>query len=120
MQKSKSILVIAILIIAAGTGWLLAALGVRPDINWAWVLSLGAVGFLAFAVSGGIDKCSVVVGCFFLLSSLLSFLQQSDMIAVKVEIPLLAIAFGLLLLLARSTLIPLPRWFNPSPTRKIE
>jgi hypothetical protein len=114
MQKSKSILVVAILIIAAGTGWLLTALDVRPDINWAWVLSLAAVGFLAFAVSGGIDKFSVVVGPFFLLSSLLSFLQQSETMAVKVEIPVLAIAFGLLLLLARSSLIPLPRWFTPT------
>ena len=114
MQKSKTILVFAILIIAAGTGWLLTALEVRPDINWAWVLSLGAVGFLAFAVSGGIDKFSVVVGPFFLVSSLLSFLQQSETIAVKVEIPILAITFGLLLLLARSTLIPLPRWFTPA------
>jgi hypothetical protein len=84
------------------------------------VLSLAAVGFLAFAVSGGIDKCSVVVGPFFLLSSLLSFLQQSETIAVKVEVPLLAIAFGLLLLLARSTLIRLPRWFTPSPARQKE
>ena len=114
MQKSKTILVFAILIIAAGTGWLLTALEVRPDINWAWVLSLGAVGFLAFAVSGGIDKFSVVVGPFFLLSSLLSFLQQSATMAVKVEIPVVAIAFGLLLLLARSSLIPLPRWFTPT------
>jgi|SRR6476646_1152936 hypothetical protein len=114
MQKSKTILVFAILIIAAGTGWLLTALDVRPDINWAWVLSLAAVSFLAFAVSGGIDKFSVVVGPFFLLSSLLSFLQQSDTMAIKVEIPVLAIAFGLLLLLARSSLIPLPRWFTPT------
>ena len=120
MQKSKSILVVAILIIAVGTGWLLTALEVRPDINWAWVLSLAAIGFLAFAVSGGIDKFSVVVGPFFLLSSLLSYLQQADAIAVKVEIPLLAIALGLLLLLARSTLIPLPGWFTPSPTRQKE
>ena len=114
MQKSKSILVVASLIIAAGAGWLLTALEVRPDIQWAWVLSLAAVGLLAFAVSGGIDKFSIVVGPFFLLSSLLSFLEQSETMAMKVEIPLLAIAFGALLLLARSTLIPLPSWFTPS------
>src|SRR5262249_24490709 len=69
-------LVIPILIIIVGVGWLLTAQGFGPGINWVWTLGLAAIGILTFLLSG-FDKVSVVVGPFFLVSSLLSVLRQT-------------------------------------------
>jgi hypothetical protein len=106
--------VIPILIIAVGVGWLLTARGVAPGINWVWTLSLGVIGILTFVLSG-LDKVSVVVGPFFLLASVLSVLRQTENLSLELEIPLLVIAIGVLLLGAQLPVIPKPGWFVPMP-----
>lgn len=109
MSNNKSGLVLPILIITVGVGWLLTTLGVAPQINWIWTLGLAVVGFTAFAVSG-VDKASVVVGTLFLLASLFSVLRQTDKLKLDTEVPILVIATGVLLLVVRSPRIPVPSW----------
>jgi hypothetical protein len=108
-------LVIPILIIIVGVGWLLTARGFGPGINWVWTLGLGAIGILTFLISG-CDKVSVVIGPFFLLSSLLSVLRQTGNLYVDIEVPVLIITIGVLLLVAQLPAIQKPGWFVPIPT----
>lgn len=112
-KTSRGPLVLAILIITVGVGWLLTALGFGPGVNWVWTLALGVIGILAFVLSGGLDKVSVIVGPFFLVSSLLSILRQTGQLSTDVEVPVLVILVGVLLLAAQMPFIPLPRWFVP-------
>ena len=116
-STNKAPLVIPILIIVVGTGWLLTAQGFGPGINWVWTLGLGVIGILTFIV-GGFDKVSVAVGPFFLLASLLSVLRQTDHLSLDVEVPLLVIGVGVLLLIAQLPAIPKPDWYvasSPAP-----
>lgn len=113
MKPDKKTLLLPILLIAVGAGWLLTTLGVVPGIDWVWTLGLAAVGLLTFAV-GGLDKVTVVIGPCFILASFLSILRQTDRLRLDVEVPILVIAAGVLLLVARSPAIPIPSWISAS------
>jgi hypothetical protein len=104
-------LVIPILLIVLGVGWLLTTMGIVPQVDWVWTLGVALVGILAF-VLGGFDKVTFVVGTFFLLASLLSVLRQTGRLAVNIEIPVLVIAAGVLMLFALSRFIPIPNWLE--------
>jgi len=114
-------LIVPILLITFGIGWLLTTLGVVPRVDWVWTLGIGMVGILAFAL-GGIDKVTVVVGPFFLLASFLSILRQTGRLPIDIEVPVLIIAAGVLLLVARLPSVPAPNWLlqsaeGPQPKR---
>ena len=109
-------LVIPILLITLGVGWLLTTMGVVPQVDWVWTLGVALVGILAFAL-GGFDKLTFVVGSFFLLASILSILRQTGRLGVNIEIPVLVIAAGLLMLVALMRFIPVPRWLEESPEK---
>jgi hypothetical protein len=109
MNAQSRTLFIPLLLIVLGTGWLLTALDVMPRVDWAWTLAVAAIGVLAF-VMGGINKVTVAVGPFFILASCLSLLRQTGRLSVNVEVPVLVIAAGILLLVARSPAIPAPKW----------
>ena len=113
-KNSKQPLVLAILIITIGVGWLLTVQGYAPNINWVWTLSLAIVGILTFVLSGGIDKVSIVIGPFLLAAALLSLLRQKGTLQIDTEVPILVILIGVLLLLAQLRVIPLPSWLGPS------
>ena len=116
MQKQpKGPIVLSLLVITVGVGWLLTALGWGLGIHWIWTLGLGVVGILTFVVSGGVDKVSIVVGPFLLAASFLSILRQTGRLSVDIEIPILVITIGVLLLLSHVLPIPNPRWFIPLP-----
>ena len=87
-MANRTSLIVPVLLIAVGTGWLLATLGFAPKILWIWTLSLGAVGALTFLV-WGLDKVTVVIGPLFLLASILSVLRQTEYIHWDAEVPLL-------------------------------
>jgi hypothetical protein len=53
---------------------------------------------------------TVAVGPFFLIASCLSVLRQTGRLAINMEVPLLVIAAGVLLLVARLKSIPAPTW----------
>lgn len=114
--QPKGPLMLSILIITVGTGWLLTVRGFGPGVNWVWTLGLGACGIGAFVVSGGIDKVSIVAGPFLLIGSLLSILRQTDSLALDTEVPLLVITMGVLSLIAQSPRVPAPKWLIPLPT----
>lgn len=113
MPEKKS-LILPLLLITVGTGWLLTTLGVAPGVDWVWTLGLAIVGLLTFVV-GGFDKVTVVVGPFFILASCLSMLRQTGRLKLDVEIPILVIIAGVLILVARSPAIPVPRWIIQEP-----
>lgn len=111
MTSDKKSLLMPILLIAIGTGWLLTALTIVPGVNWVWTLGLAAIGVLALAV-GGLDKVTVVIGPLFIVASFLSILRQTERLPIDVEVPVLVILAGILLLVARSPRIPVPAWFH--------
>jgi hypothetical protein len=112
--RPKGPIILALLIITVGVGWLLTVRGFAPGINWVWTLGLGIVGILTFIVSGGIDKVSIVLGPIFLLSSGLSILRQQKTLSLDTEVPILVIAIGVLLLIAQMRAIPSARWLAAS------
>ncbi|MBL9094843.1 MAG: hypothetical protein JNL96_26725 [Planctomycetaceae bacterium] len=115
---TKGPLVLWLLIITVGVGWLLSARGIGAEINWIWTLGLGVVGILTFVISGGLDKWSIIVGPFFLASSVLSILRQTGKLPFDTEVPVLVIFVGVLLLIAQTSLIPPPQWFQPLDAKK--
>ena len=58
MTPGNKSLILPILLILIGVGWLLSTLGVAPKIDWVWTLCLAGVGLLTFV--GGGDRKSVV------------------------------------------------------------
>jgi hypothetical protein len=71
---------------------------------------------LTFVLSG-FDKVTVAIGLFFILASCLSTLRQTGRISIDVEIPILVIAAGALLLVARINSIPAPDWLQTPPPK---
>lgn len=48
----KRTLLVPLLLITVGTGWLMTTLGIAPGIDWVWTLGLAVVGLATFALSG--------------------------------------------------------------------
>ena len=112
MTASQKSLVISMLKITVGVGWLLTAKGIAPQVNWVWTLGMAVCGVLMFAMMG-FDKLSFVLGVFFLVCSLMSLLRQQGLLSVETEAPVLVIIAGVLMLVARSKRVPTPNWFVP-------
>jgi len=110
-MTDKKTLVVPVLLITLGIGWLLTTLGVVPEINWVWTLGVALVGVLTIAIEG-FDKVTAVVGPFFILASCLSILRQTGRLSIDLEVPVLVIAAGVLLLIARLPAIPVPKWLT--------
>lgn len=111
MKTDKSTLLPPVLLIVVGVGWLLTVLEITPGIDWVWTLGLAAVGLLTFIV-GGFDKVTIVVGPFFIITSLLSVLRQTGRLPFDIEVPVLVILAGALLLVARASFVPSPKWLT--------
>jgi len=109
MRNSKMSIVVPVLMIACGVGWLLTIHRVIPGVDWIWVLGLAAGGVLVLAL-GGIDKMTVVVGPFLIISTGFSLLRQTGRISIDTEVPSLLIVAGVLILLSRFLPVPLPPW----------
>jgi hypothetical protein len=111
MFANRATVVLPILLITLGTGWILTVLGVAKDLDWPWSLGLLSVGLLTFIV-GGIDKVTMVVGPLFIVASLLSILRQTGRMTLDLEAPVLVVITGVLMLLVHWKRIPAPRWLN--------
>lgn len=109
MAGEKVSLIVGPALIVVGSGWLLSTQGIMPQINWIWTLGLLLTGGLIFGLIG-FDKVTVVAGSFFILTSVLSVLRQSGSISFDVEVPILVISSGVLVLIARLSKIPKPKW----------
>ena len=44
MTSERKTLVLPLLLITIGTGWLLSTMGIAPGIDWVWTLGLAAAG----------------------------------------------------------------------------
>ncbi len=121
MTAERRTLMVPVLMLAVGAGWLLTELDIVPRVNWVWTLGLGAVGLLAFAVAG-LDKVTIVLGPFFIIASGLSVLRQTGDLRPEIEVPVLVIAAGVLLLVARSPAVPFPKFLieEPKPRERDE
>lgn len=111
MTTDRRTLVIPILLMTVGTGWLLSTLGIAPAINWVWTLGLAVTGLLAFALYG-FDKVTLAIGTFFIVASVLSVLRQTGRPKIDVEIPILVILSGIILFVCRHPRIPAPKWLR--------
>ncbi|MBX3424788.1 MAG: hypothetical protein KF688_03820 [Pirellulales bacterium] len=107
----KRTIILPVIMITLGAGWLLAALEFAAEVNWVWTLGLAAVGLLTFALYGW-DKLTAVVGPLFLTASVLSILRQTGRLRLDVELPILVMLAGVLLLAARHPRIPKPTWLS--------
>ena len=109
MTSDRKSLILPILLITIGIGWLLTTIGVMPRVDWVWTLGLLVAGLLVF-VAGGIDKVTIVVGPFLIAAGCLSLLRQTGRLDTNVEVPVLVIVAGVLLLFARMPAVPIPKW----------
>src|SRR5438874_10498863 len=105
MSAKRRMIMVAVLVIALGTAWLLNTLNVISGVDWLWTGGLGVAGILVFA-GKGITKFSFVIGSFLLIASACSILRQTGNLRPNIEIPALFIVFGVLILV--SILLPLP------------
>ncbi len=72
------------------------------------------IGLLTFVV-GGFVKFTAVIGPFFILASFLSVLRQSGRLHLDAEVPILVMSIDLLMLVARHSAIPVPKWIIQTP-----
>ncbi|MFN6127530.1 MAG: hypothetical protein ACK6DC_03925 [Planctomycetota bacterium] len=119
MKPDKRTLLLPILLITIGVGWLFGNLGIAPSIDWIWTLGLAAAGLLTIAV-GGIDKVTMVIGPFFLAASCLSVMRQTGKLPLDLELPILVILSGILLLIVRHPSIPSPKWMSDNDRREAD
>ncbi len=115
MTSERKTLVLPLLLITIGTGWLLTTMGIAPGIDWVWTLGLAAAGIMTLVI-GGFDKVTFVVGGFLIITSVLSVLRQTGRLSLDIEIPILVIVGGVLMLVARIPAIPAPDWVKKMPT----
>ena len=94
-----------IVLIAVGSLLLLHSLDLIPSMRWLWIVGLIAAGALVL-MTDGITKSSVVVGPLLMLAGVLQFFRMHSGLAYNLMIPLMLIALGGLLLVARSSVIP--------------
>lgn len=111
MNRKSQTLLLPMLLLTVGSGWLLTSLGVAPEIDWVWTLGLAMVGALTLLL-GGVDKVTVVIGPLFLIAAGLSTLRQTERLTLDVEVPILVILSGALMLVARLPQIPAPVWIS--------
>ena len=118
-NMNKASIIIALLIMTVGIGWLLNTYNVIPDIDWIWTLGLAISGILTLAL-GKFDRLKFVVGLFLVVSSLFSVLRQTGRMGIDVEIPWLVIILGALMLLAQFLPIASHSWPDAPKQKDID
>ena len=108
---AKSTLIVPVLLITIGVGWLLTTLEVAPDFEWEWTLGLAVTGYLLFATLG-VDKFTIVCAPLLFAASILSIFTQNGSMSLGIMIPILVIMTGVLLLIARRPSVPSPSWIE--------
>lgn len=93
-----------IVLIVIGAAWLLNSLHWLPEVHWLWILGLSGAG-IAILVVDGFTKSSVVAGPLLIIAGLLSFFYQYYGLGWRFIIPIMLISAGLLMLIARSSLL---------------
>lgn len=94
-----------VVLIVLGIAWLLNSLDWLPEIHWLWILGLAGAGIAILALDG-ITKSSIVAGPLLILAGLLSFIRQYYGLGWRFIVPVMLIAAGVFMLVARSPAIP--------------
>lgn len=94
-----------VVLIVLGIAWLLNSLDWLPEIHWLWILGLAGAGIAILALDG-ITKSSIVAGPILILAGLLSFFRQYYGLGWRFVVPIMLIAAGIFMLIARSPAIP--------------
>ncbi|HYD62616.1 MAG TPA: hypothetical protein VEC35_19830 [Noviherbaspirillum sp.] len=94
-----------VVLIVLGLAWLLNSLDWLPEIHWLWILGLAGAGIAILAIDG-ITKSSVVAGPLLILAGVLSFFRQYYGLGWRFIVPIMLIAAGTFMLVARSPAIP--------------
>lgn len=100
-----------VVLIVLGAAWLLNSLHWLPEVHWLWILGLAGAG-LGILMLDGITKSSIVAGPLLILAGLLSFFRQYHGLGWRFIIPIMLIAAGVCMLIARSPSIPESRSLN--------
>ncbi|MCK5565964.1 MAG: hypothetical protein KAJ07_12020 [Planctomycetes bacterium] len=90
MERAKYIA--PTLVIVLGFTWLLNILGILPGVDWIWTVGLATVGVLTMAI-GKINKLTIVVGPFLIVSSTCSILRQTGHLVLNIETPILVLCY---------------------------
>ena len=85
----------SVLIMLFGLFWLLSELGILPPFTWVWTLGLVSTGVLTLWL-GGINQRTLVIGPYLMVCAVFSVLRQTQTIDLRLEIPSLVIAFGVI------------------------
>lgn len=111
MKSSFHYLVVSIMTIALGAGWLLNLFSGIPNVHWIWTLGTGLAGLLILALCG-ISKLTIVTGPFLIIASIFSVMQQSGKFDLNQLMPSLMLSLGVLMLISQFTNAPAPGWAN--------
>lgn len=97
-----------IVMIVLGAVWLLSNLNWLPEVHWLWILGLAGAG-IAILLLDGVTKSSIVAGPLLILAGVMSFLHHYYYVGWRFIIPVMLIAAGMMMLIARSGSIPVSR-----------
>lgn len=97
-----------IVMIVLGAVWLLSNLSWLPEVHWLWILGMAGAG-IAILLLDGVTKSSIVAGPLLILAGAMSFLHHYYYVGWRFIIPVMLIAAGMMMLVARSASIPVSR-----------
>ena len=93
--------VLPVLLIAIGAGWLMNELDLFPSLTWMAILGLTLSGLAVLAIEG-VNKSTIVVGPMLIAAGTTTFLRQQYQLPWSIQWPALMILCGLVMLVARS------------------
>jgi len=93
-----------LLIITAGTGWLLNSSAFQPEVDWTFMLLIAMFGII-FMING-INRISVICGPWLIIASLLYYLRKTAIINDSISWPILVIVLGILMMISRFSNLP--------------
>jgi hypothetical protein len=99
LNINKKGVIISLLLILTGIGWLLTINNVMENVNWVWPIFLFSVGVISLGFYG-INKVNFSIGTVFIISSATSILRQNGKITFQLEIPILLIFLGIFMLIS--------------------
>jgi Na+/H+ antiporter NhaB len=94
-----------ITLIVVGLGWLLWEYRLFPDVDW--IISLGfIVSGIAVLAIDRINKSSVVVGPFLIVTGIVWFMHDRYGTSWRLIVPVMLVFLGVLMLVARNPRVP--------------
>ncbi len=97
--------VFPVILITLGAAWLLNSLDWLPGVHWLWISGLTGAG-IAILLLDGITKSSIVAGPLLILAGILSFMRQYYDLPWRFIFPVMLMAAGVLMLVARLPSVP--------------